>query len=73
MVKLFNGAELHPFLSEVMIPTFFSTRFSPPGHEKWAALSVKSLRSVHMNRPRSGGAAATFVGGWPNKLRGKAF
>ena len=39
----------------------------------WAdAICVQSVRSVHTNRPRSGGAAATFAGGWPDELRGKA-
>ena len=36
-------------------------------------LPVYSLESVHTNRPRSGGGAATFSGGWPDLLRGSAF
>ena len=37
------------------------------------ATGTESLRSVHTNRPHSGGGAATFAGGLPDEPRGKAF
>ena len=42
----------------------------PPPPEKQNAPLVESFRSVHTNRPHSGGAAATSAGGLPDSQRG---